>query len=145
MLGLYFIYKVNRENLFFYAFFRSFIKKFRFINSFSFIFSARPGTKAFTLKQINNEVSKERLVKIQEQLFLHQLNINKSLINNSVEVLVENEIITQNKLFGRNKYMNSVIFNGNRNHVGKIVMVDIEKVNQNSLFGQIKNKRELLN
>ncbi len=122
-----------------------FIKKFRFINSFSFIFSARPGTKAFTLKQINNEVSKERLVKIQEQLFLHQLNINKSLINNSVEVLVENEIITQNKLFGRNKYMNSVIFNGNRNHVGKIVMVDIEKVNQNSLFGQIKNKRELLN
>ena len=123
----------------------NFVKKFRFINSFSFIFSPRPGTKASTLKQIDHEVSKERLIKIQEQLFSHQLNLNKSLINNSIDVLVENEIIGQNKLFGRNKYMNSVIFDGSKKDVGKIIKVNVEKANQNSLFGKTKNQRELLN
>ena len=123
----------------------NFIKSFRFINSFSFIFSPRPGTKASTLKQVDYGISKERLIKIQEQLFLHQLNINKSFINNSVDVLVENEIIGQKKLFGRNKYMNSVIFDGSKKDVGKIIKVNIEKVNQNSLFGKTKNQRELLN
>ncbi len=123
----------------------NFIKSFRFINSFSFIFSPRPGTKASTLKQVDYEISKERLIKIQEQLFLHQLNINKSFINNSVDVLVENEIIGQNKLFGRNKYMNSVIFDGSKKDVGKIIKVNIEKVNQNTLFGKTTNQRELLN
>ena len=122
-----------------------FIKNFRFINSFSFIFSPRPGTKASTLKEIKNEVSKERLIKIQEQLSIHQLSINKSFINNSIDVLVENEIIGQNKLFGRNKYMNSVIFHGNKKYLGKIVKVEIEKVNRNTLFGITNEKREFLN
>ena len=76
---------------------------------------------------------------------MHQLNINKSFINNSVDVLVENEIIGQNKLFGRNKYMNSVIFDGSKKDVGKIIKVNIEKVNQNTLFGKTTNQRELLN
>ena len=122
-----------------------FIKNFRFINSFSFIFSPRPGTKASTLKEIENEVSKERLTKIQEQLSFHQLSINKSFINNSIDVLVENEIIGQNKLFGRNKYMNSVIFHGNKKYLGKIVKVEIEKVNRNTLFGITNEKKEFLN
>ena len=76
---------------------------------------------------------------------MHQLSINKSFINNSVNVLVENEIIGQNKLFGRNKYMNSVIFDGNKKSLGKIVKVDIEKVNRNTLFGKTNEKREFLN
>ena len=122
-----------------------FIKNYRFINSFSFIFSPRPGTKASKLKEIENEVSKERLIKIQEQLSIHQLSINKSFINNSIDVLVENEIIGQNKLFGRNKYMNSVIFSGNKKYLGKIVKVEIGKVNRNTLFGITKEKREFLN
>ena len=121
-----------------------FVKNYKFINSFSFIFSPRPGTKASKLELVNSQTSKERLIKIQEQLFNHQLSINKSMINNSVEVLVENEIVGQNKLFGRNKYMNSVIFKGNNKDVGKIINVNVEKVNQNSLFGSTQN-RELLN
>ena len=121
-----------------------FVKNYKFINSFSFIFSPRPGTKASRLELIDSQTSKERLIQIQEQLFNHQLNTNKSLINKSIEVLVENEIVGQNKLFGRNKYMNSVIFTGNDKDIGKIVKVNVEKVNQNSLFGSIK-KRELLN
>ena len=44
----------------------------------------------------------------------------------------------QDKLFGRNQYMNSVIFEGNSNLIGKNTNVKIEQANQNSLFGKIK-------
>ena len=44
----------------------------------------------------------------------------------------------QNKYFVRNEYFNSVIFDGNDNHIGKIVKVNVEKSNQNTLFGKIK-------
>ncbi len=113
------------------------VKKIRFINSFSFIFSPRPGTVASNLDQIDNKIAKERLLKIQEYLFKFQLKKNESFINKSVDVLVENEIVGQNKLFGRNQYMNSVIFENGKNFIGKNVNIKIEHVNQNSLFGKI--------
>ena len=114
------------------------IKKIKFINSYSFIFSPRPGTKASNLKPINKEIAKERLIKTQEHLFKFQLNMNKSFINKSIDVLVENIIEGQGKLFGRNQYMNSVIFEGNSDLIGKNRNIKIEKVNQNSLFGKIE-------
>jgi len=114
------------------------VKKLKFINSFSFIFSPRPGTKASNLKLIDKEISKERLIKIQKYLFKYQLNLNESFINKSIDVLVQNELDGQNKLFGRNKYMNSVIFDGDKNYIGKNLNIKINQVNQNSLFGKIE-------
>jgi tRNA-2-methylthio-N6-dimethylallyladenosine synthase len=114
------------------------VRKIKFINSFSFIFSPRPGTKAANLKQIDKEIAKERLLKIQEYLFKFQLNMNKFFINKSVDVLVENKMDGQKKLFGRNQFMNSVIFEGNANFIGKNINIKIEKANQNSLFGKIE-------
>ena len=114
------------------------VKKIKFINSFSFIFSPRPGTKAANLDQINKETAKERLLKIQKHLFKSQLNMNESFINKSIDVLVENKINGQKKLFGRNKYMNSVIFDGEENYIGKNINIKIKEVNQNSLFGKIE-------
>jgi len=114
------------------------IKKIKFINSYSFIFSPRPGTKAYNLNPIDKEIAKERLIKTQEHLFKFQLNMNKSFINKSIDVLVENKIEGQGKLFGRNQYMNSVIFEGNSDLIGKNRNIKIEKVNQNSLFGKIE-------
>ena len=114
------------------------IKKIKFINSYSFIFSPRPGTKAANLNLINKEIAKERLIKTQEHLFKFQVNINKSFINKSIDVLVENKMDEQEKLFGRNQYMNSVIFEGNSDLIGKNRNIKIEKVNQNSLFGKIE-------
>ena len=116
----------------------SLVKKIKFINSFSFIFSPRPGTKAANLDQIDKEISQERLLKIQEYLFKFQLNLNESFINKTIDVLIENELKGQNKLFGRNQYMNSVIFEGNKNLIGKNINIKIERVNQKSLFGKIE-------
>ena len=55
--------------------------------------------------------------------------------------MIRNNIIdTSIKYIGRNKFLNSVIFEGNENHIGKLVNVYIEKSNRNSLFGKIENK-----
>ena len=119
------------------------VKRIKFINSYSFIFSPRPGTKAAGLELIDKEISKERLNKIQKHLFNHQIEKNKSFKGKLVEVLVENRIQDQPKLFGRNKFNNSVIFAGDEKNVGKIVKVQIESTNQNNLFGKIKNNENM--
>jgi len=116
------------------------IKKIRFINSYSFIFSPRPGTTASNLELIDEKITKERLKIVQEKLFSHQKEKNKSLENKSINVLVENKMDGQNKLFGRSEHMTSVIFGGDKNLIGKIVSVKIKSSNQNSLFGEINLK-----
>jgi len=115
------------------------IKKIKFINSYSFIFSPRPGTKAAELELNDDEISTERLIKIQKILFSYQLEMNKSFENKSIDVLVENKMYGQNKLFGRNTYSNSVIFEGDEENIGKVIKVKIESCNQNTLFGKIVN------
>ena len=120
------------------------IKKIKFINSYSFIFSPRPGTTAANLKMIDEKVAKERLKIIQEKLFQHQREKNKSLESKYIDVLVENEIKDQNKLFARNDYMTSVIFDGSKNLIGKVVPVKIKNSNQNSLFGEIDLKNKFI-
>ncbi len=119
------------------------IDKLKFINSYSFIYSARPGTTASKLEPIKDEISKGRLKIVQEKLFGYQKLKNKSFENKFIDVLVENEIQGQNKLFGRNEYMNSVIFEGNKNLIGNIVQVKVTKTNQNTLFGELHKKKDL--
>ena len=116
------------------------LDKVNFINSFSFIFSPRPGTTASNYELIDNEICKERLIIIQKKLFNNQIQINKSMEKQSVEVLVENKLKNQNKFFGRNKYLSSVIFDGSEDIIGKLVQVKIENSNQNSLFGKLDNE-----
>ena len=117
------------------------VKKVQFINSFSFIYSPRPGTTASEYDQIETNISKERLKKVQDVLFSHQRDQNKSLKGKNINVLVENKILDQNKLFGRNIYLNSVIFDGSETSVGKIVKVNIKDYNQNTLFGELIEKK----
>ncbi len=118
------------------------IKNIKFINSFSFIFSPRPGTAASNLKLIDKKISFKRLEKVQKQLFDHQINLNKSLENKEIDVLVENKTHESDKFFGKSEYMTSVIFDGNDNDVGKIIKVKINKSNQSTLFGKKITKLE---
>ena len=112
------------------------IQKIKFINSYSFIFSSRPGTVAADLKLINKKISMERLEKIQNQLYDNQMHMNKSLENKTINVLVENLTDDKTQVFGRSEYMTSVIFNGKKDDIGKIVPVKINKSNRSTLFGE---------
>ena len=118
------------------------INKIKFYNSFSFIFSPRPGTAASNLKLIDKEISKKRLEKVQKELFYNQISMNKSLEGKEIEVLVENKTNKNNEYFGRSEYMTSVIFDGNDDDVGQVVKVKITSSNQNTLFGERINKIE---
>ncbi len=113
------------------------IERIKFINSYSFIFSPRPGTVAENLDLIGKKISIERLEKIQTILFKNQIEMNKSLEGKVIDVLVENLTDDKSKAFGRSEYMTSVIFNGKKNDIGKIVQVRIKDSNRNTLFGEV--------
>ena len=119
------------------------VKEIKFINSYSFIYSPRPGTPASKLEAVDKEVAKERLINIQKVLESHQMDKNKSLIGTSIEVLVENKLKNQTRYFGRNTFFNSVIFEGENKHIGKLVHVKVEKINRNTLFGKIDEKKNM--
>ena len=115
------------------------IKKIKFINSYSFIFSPRPGTVAADLKLIKKSVSMKRLEKIQNLLLENQIKMNKSLETKTINVLVENFTEDKNKVFGRSEYMTSVVFDGKNKDIGKIVPVEIKQINRNTLLGNSTN------
>ena len=114
------------------------IEEVKFINSYSFIFSPWPGTIAADLDSVDKRKSKKRLEIIQKKLFQNQLKKNKSFEGTTVNVLVENLMKDGIKLFGRTEFMNSVIFHGNLENIGKVIQVKITSSNQNSLFGELK-------
>ena len=107
-----------------------------FINSYSFIFSPRPGTLAANLDLIDKKISIKRLEEVQNLLFENQMRMNKSLENKHLNVLVENFTEDKTKVFGRSEYMTSVILNGNKSDIGKIVQVKIKQSNRSTLFGE---------
>ena len=111
------------------------IKEVKFINSYSFIFSPCPGTKASEFKNFDKEKALLRLEKVQEVLFKNQINMNNSLEGQIIDVLVENQTEDNKKLFGKSEYMTSVIFDGSDKLIGKVVKVKILNSNQNTLFG----------
>ena len=113
------------------------MSKIKFINSFSFIFSARPGTPAFNLNIIDEKVSRDRLIEFQQTAANIKTDYRKKLVNKTAKVLFENKMKSGNKYFGRDEYFNSVIVESKNNLTGKIKNVKILKVNQTTLFGDI--------
>jgi len=116
------------------------MKKVEFINSFSFIFSPRPGTPSFNLEKIENSLAKERLIIFQNTSKKIKTEYRASLLAKTIPVLFENKTKEKNKYFGRDECFNSVIVESNEDLTGKIKNVNIIKVNQNTLFGIIKPK-----
>ena len=116
------------------------IDEVKFINSFSFVFSPRPGTLASNLPIIDKKKSFEKLKIVQEKLYKNQIEMNKSLENSTIDVLVENRTDDKSKLFGRSQHMTSVLFNGIDDLIGKVVKIEILNSNRNSLFGITANQ-----
>ena len=112
------------------------VKRIKFINSYSFIFSPRPGTKAGNSRLIDKKISLERLEIIQSLLFHNQSKKNKSLENKTLNILVENLAKNEKYVFGRTEFMTPVIFQGKKSDIGKILSVKIKSSNRSTLFGE---------
>ena len=115
----------------------SLMKKINFINSYSFIFSARPGTPAADLKKVDHKIAKKRLTFFQNLADEIKKNYRKKLIGMTVKVLFENRMQDIKRFFGRDEYFNSVIVNSDEDLTGKIKYVKINECNQNTLFGEL--------
>ena len=113
------------------------MKKIEFINSYSFIFSPRPGTPAANLNMVENRIAKERLIIFQKVAEDIKREYRQKLINSTARVLFENKTRDNNGYFGRDEYFNSVIVKSNENIIGVIKTVKIKNCNQNTLFGEI--------
>ncbi len=115
----------------------SLIKKVNFINSFSFIYSPRPGTPASNLEMIDIKTQKKRLIFLQNLLEQIQIKKNNDKIEKVEEVLVENRLKNQTQYFGRTKDLTPVILNNmSDNDIGSLVKVRIDKCDKKSLFGR---------
>ena len=117
------------------------IEKIGFVNSYSFIFSSRPGTPAAEKELINLTESKKRLKKLQNILENLNRKNNKKYLQQYCEVLIENKLDNQEKYFGRTKYMIPVIFESDKDKLGELINVKITSCNQNNLFGFHKNNK----
>jgi len=117
------------------------VEKIGFVNSYSFIFSPRPGTPA-AIKKLNNlEESEVRLKKLQNTLENFQHRNNKKYLKQHCEVLIENKLDNQEKYFGRTKYMMPVIFEADNCQIGELINVKITSFNQKNLFGIYKTNK----
>ena len=121
------------------------MRQIKFINSYSFIYSKRPGTPAANMKTINPNVAKDRLKIFQETADQVKKEYRINLVDKETKVLFENKTINQNRYFGRDEYFNSVVVESEEKLIGKIKKVKIKNYNKNTLFGELtsdSNHRE---
>ena len=117
------------------------VEQVGFVNSYSFIFSPRPGTPAAAKKLNNLEESKTRLKKLQNILENFQHENNRKYLQQYCEVLIENKLDNQEKYFARTKYMTPVIFEANNCKPGELANVKILSFNKKNLFGIFKTNK----
>ena len=111
-------------------------KEVKYINSYSFILSARPGTPAYKLEEINQSEAKKRLISFQNIAEKIKTKYRETLIGKISNVLIENKTKDGQKYFGRDEYLNSVIVKSDENLVGKIKKIKITSGNHKTLYGE---------
>lgn len=116
------------------------ISEIGFDKSFSFIYSARPGTPASTYPDdVDMDIKKRRLALVQKTIDESTEVISKSMIGSVQKVLVENIAKKGDNLFGRTENMRNTHFKGSESLIGQIVDVKITQGRGNSLIGELVN------
>ena len=113
------------------------VDEIQFTQSYSFIYSARPGTKSAEEEDKTPiKIKKERLSLLQEKLKNIQLKYNNSYCNKIVNVLVENQSVNNPKyFFGKTPHMQSVYLESENVLIGEEMKVKITSCNHKSLYG----------
>jgi tRNA-2-methylthio-N6-dimethylallyladenosine synthase len=110
-----------------------------FDQSFSFIFSKRPGTPAASLPDETSDATKhERLARLQNVLNENARRINAAMVGTVQNVLVEKPSKKNaNEMTGRTENMRYVNFPGDVRMIGQFVDVEITQAMTNSLRGRV--------
>jgi tRNA-2-methylthio-N6-dimethylallyladenosine synthase len=117
----------------------SLIRDLIFDQSFSFIFSARPGTPAASLPdELPLAAKKERLMRLQELVNSQAAKISRAMVGSSQRILVGGlSKKSPQQLAGRTENNRVVNFDGHPRLVGRFVDVVITEALRNSLRGRL--------
>ena len=96
-----------------------FVEEVKYVIAYSFMFSPRPGTPAFKLKDIDKKIKKARLSALQSLLKQQQAEFNKSFINKEMDILFEKIGRYKNQYIGRTIYNQSVFTKHKENLINK--------------------------
>lgn len=115
------------------------ISEINFDMSFSFIYSARPGTKAATMtNSLSDKEKKQRLYCIQALLQQQKISWSRRMLGSVQRVLVEGRSKKNITEFsGRTDNNRVVNFSGQVDLIGKFINVEIVEVCPHSLRGKI--------
>jgi len=115
------------------------VKEMNFDHSFSFIYSARPGTPAAAfIDSVPDDVKKDRLKQIQEQLLEQEAAHSHAMLGSTQRILVERVAErVDGEMKGRTENNRSVVFAGDQALLGKFVDVNITEAYSNSLRGEL--------
>lgn len=115
------------------------IEAIGFDNSFSFIYSQRPGTPASSLPDdVPMDIKKARLQRLQKRITEMATAISESMVGTVQRVLVERTSKKdEHELAGRTENNRVVNFEGNSRIIGRFVDVEITQALPNSLKGRI--------
>jgi tRNA-2-methylthio-N6-dimethylallyladenosine synthase len=121
------------------------IEDIGFDQSFSFIFSSRPGTPAASLADDTTAAEKhERLTRLQTAINANAKKISTAMIGSVQRVLVEKPSTRDpNEMTGRTENMRFVNFPGHPHLIGQFVDVVITEAMANSLRGRVKITEEI--
>ncbi|HRA56625.1 MAG TPA: tRNA (N6-isopentenyl adenosine(37)-C2)-methylthiotransferase MiaB, partial [Thermomonas sp.] len=110
-----------------------------FDQSFSFIYSRRPGTPASDLEDTTSSEEKHaRLNRLQKHISAHAATISQAMVGSVQTVLVEGPSRKDpNELTGKTENMRPVNFAGHARLVGQFVDVEITQAMPNSLRGRV--------
>lgn len=119
------------------------IAQIGFDQSFSFIYSARPGTPAASLPdEVSMDVKKKRLQLLQARINQQAAEISEAMVGTTQRVLVERHARKDaQQLAGRTENMRWVNFDGPANLIGGFVDVEITEALPNSLRGRMKSSQ----
>jgi len=116
-----------------------------FDQSFSFIYSSRPGTPAANLDDDTpHEVKQQRLKILQERLKQQAMEISRGMVGTVQRVLVERPSKKDpNQLAGRTENMRWVNFDGDSRLIGQFVNVIVTEALPNSLRGRQTDQQDV--
>ena len=111
-----------------------------FASTFSFKYSPRPGTPGAGLPQVDEDIKRERLARLQAVLESQRQSFNAAAVGRTVDVLFEKAGRRAGQIGGRTPHMHAVHVDADAALIGTVQSVDIVSVGPNSLYGRLTDK-----
>jgi tRNA-2-methylthio-N6-dimethylallyladenosine synthase len=114
------------------------VREIKFLQSYSFKYSSRPGTPGALMdKQVPEHIKSERLSVLQGLLTQHQTAFNQESVGEIMPILFDRRGRKTNQIVGRSPFMQPVHVKASNEYFGQIVDVSLLTATSNSLSGEI--------